>query len=65
MASWLFWGMADGKASVELALINGIAATVVAAFAESVPSAINDNLRVGAAGVATLTFLHWLMPLTG
>jgi len=65
IATWMFWGMADGRASAEMALINGIAATVVAAAAESFPSAINDNLRVGAAGIGTLSILHWLMPLTG
>jgi phytol kinase len=64
MATWMFWGMADGKVSTETALLNGFAATAVAAIAESLPSTINDNIRVGAAGVTTLVFLHWLLPLT-
>jgi dolichol kinase len=64
VATWIFWGMADGRASGEVALVNAVVATVAAALAESVPSTINDNVRVGAAAVGTLAYFHWLAPLS-
>lgn len=49
------------QVSFENALIYGIAAAAVAAVAESIPSSINDNIRVGVAAMSMLILLHWII----
>jgi dolichol kinase len=60
-ATWIYWGISNPRVSLEIALINGVAAAAVAAVAESVRSSINDNIRVGVAATSTLLLLHWCM----
>lgn len=60
-AVWIYWGIASPPVPWELALISGIAASAVAAVAESIPSSINDNLRVGTAATLMLLLLRWTM----
>jgi dolichol kinase len=66
-ATWIYWGVSDWGASdsnvpFQIALITGVAAASVGAIAESLPSSINDNIRVGMAAVTTLFLAHWMIP---
>jgi dolichol kinase len=51
LASLVFWGETRPGVSLGIAATCGFAATLTAAIAESVPSKINDNLRVGVTSV--------------
>ncbi len=58
-AAWVYWANADSGRTFLVALICALVASAVAAVAESVPSKINDNLRVGIAGTLSLLLTHW------
>lgn len=58
LAALVFWGEAGASVSFRTACVIGFAATATAAIAESVPSRINDNLRVGVAAVLVGAILH-------
>jgi dolichol kinase len=69
MTSWIYWGethnpeAADPAVSFGTALLLTSPAVVMAAFAESVRSRINDNIRVGVVSAVMLVLLHGLRPL--
>jgi dolichol kinase len=54
LACLVFWGEAQPRISATAALIAGSSATLAAAVAESLPSRINDNIRVGVAAALAL-----------
>jgi dolichol kinase len=58
LASLVFWGEAQPRVSWTTALIAGLSATLVGAIVESIPSRINDNIRVGVAAAVTLILVH-------
>jgi len=59
-ATWVCWGISNPRVSFEFAVLCGIAAAAVAAVAESIRSAVHDNIRVGAAATSMLVLLHWV-----
>ena len=69
MSAIIYWGEANNLEAIEhsgavsfgTALIVGASATVIAALAESLPSRINDNVRVGVAAALTLATVQWLV----
>jgi len=62
LSSLIYWGEAQPKVSASVAIACGVAATLVAAVAESLPLRINDNIRVGlAAAVGAITVHGWLV----
>ena len=65
MATVVYWGETNmnrealpPKATIFSALVCGGSATVIAAIAESLPSRINDNIRVGVAAAVTVATAH-------
>ena len=58
LASLAYWAESQPQASWPIALTCGFAAAVVAAFAESLPSRVNDNVRVGIASAVTAVTTH-------
>lgn len=61
MSSIIYWGEAQPSVAFSTALICGSTATIVAAFAESLPSRINDNFRVGYSALVTVAIVHGLV----
>lgn len=67
MASIIYWGETHNleargpAAGWSTALVCGGAATVAAAIVESLPSSINDNIRVGVTAAATVAAAHGIM----
>ena len=69
MSSLIYWGeTAMNPESLNIpptpfgvALLCGGTATLVAAFVESIPSRINDNIRVGVAAAVTAAAAHGLL----
>lgn len=57
-ASLAYWAESQPQASWPIALTCGFAAAVVAAIAESLPSRVNDNVRVGIASAVTAVGAH-------
>jgi len=64
-ASVIYWGETffnprslDPNPGVAAAFICGMTAAVLAAFAESIPSRINDNIRVGVTAAIGVVFAH-------
>jgi dolichol kinase len=63
MAGWIYWGETQNPESLEAPLSMGRAllltspAVVLCAIVESVPSKINDNVRVGIVGSISLLLL--------
>lgn len=57
-ASLAYWAESQPQASWPIALTCGFAAAVVAAIAESLPSRVNDNVRVGIASAVTAVGMH-------
>lgn len=53
-----YWAESQPKADWAAATACGITAVLVAAFAESIPSRINDNIRVGIAASAGVAITH-------
>ena len=58
LASLAYWAESQPRASWPIALTCGFAAAIVAAFAESLPSRVNDNVRVGIASAVTAVTAH-------
>lgn len=58
LASLAYWAESQPQASWPIGLTCGFAAAVVAAFAESLPSRMNDNVRVGIASAVTAVTTH-------
>lgn len=58
LASLAYWAESQPRASWPIALTCGFAAAVVAAIAESLPSKVNDNVRVGIASAVTAVTTH-------
>lgn len=58
LASLAYWAESQPRASWPIALTCGFAAAVVAAVAESLPSRVNDNVRVGIASAVTAVTTH-------
>lgn len=59
-AVWTFWALSEPACSISTALFCGTASAVVAAVAESIPSSINDNIRVSVSAALTLLALRGL-----
>lgn len=66
-ATIVYWGESNQPLSSHpganwtTSFLCGAGAALVAAIAESLPSRINDNLRVGITSIAALTLLHSLL----
>lgn len=58
LAALIYWGEARPGVSPATALACTAPAVLVAALAESLPSRINDNIRVGLAAAMTIVPLH-------
>ncbi len=58
LSSLAYWAESQPRASWPIALTCGFSAAVVAAFAESLPSRVNDNVRVGIAAAVTAIATH-------
>ena len=58
LSSLAYWAESQPRASWSIALTCGFAAAVVAAVAESLPSRVNDNVRVGIASAVTAVAAH-------
>lgn len=58
LASLAYWAESQPRASWPVALTCGFSAAVVAAFAESLPSRWNDNVRVGITSAVTAVAAH-------
>lgn len=58
LASLAYWAESQPQASWPIALTCGFAAAIVAAVAESLPSRVNDNVRVGIASAVTAVTAH-------
>lgn len=58
MASLVYWGEAAAGTTLSTAIIIGVVSTLTAAIAETMPSRINDNLRVGVTAVLVGAFLQ-------
>jgi dolichol kinase len=68
MSTVIYWGETNMNpeallppATILSALVCGGAATVIAAIAESIPSRINDNIRVGVAAAVTAAMAHGMV----
>lgn len=61
IAVLLYWREANPAVPFATALAIGMTATVAAALAESVPSRINDNIRIGLTASAALIVLQSLL----
>lgn len=61
MGTLIYWGDAQPGVSVTTALFCAAPAALVAAFAESLPSRINDNIRVGLAAAVTIIATHAIL----
>lgn len=57
-ATLVYWGEAQPHVSLPIALCCAAPAAVIAAIAESLPSKINDNIRVGLAAAVTILMTH-------
>jgi hypothetical protein len=58
MAALIYWLEARPTVSGVQALVCGISAALLGGLAESVPSKITDNLRVGLAAAAGVVLAH-------
>ncbi|MAG93194.1 MAG: hypothetical protein CMJ48_05540 [Planctomycetaceae bacterium] len=58
MATILYWGEAQPGVSWRTAAICGTAAAIAGAIAESLPSRVNDNIRVGIASMLAVVAAH-------
>lgn len=61
IASFYFWAEAEPAVNLSVAIFFAASAAVAGVIAESIPSKINDNIRVGATAIATLVLLQWCM----
>ncbi len=58
VSSLAYWAESRPQASLQSAMICGFSAAMIAALAESLPSRINDNIRVGVASAVTALTAH-------
>lgn len=58
VAALFYWGEAQPLVSWRIAFVCGTAATCAGALVESLPSRINDNIRVGGAAIAAVIVAH-------
>lgn len=58
LASLAYWAESQPRANWSIALTCGFTAAIVAAIAESLPSRVNDNVRVGIASAVTAVTTH-------
>jgi dolichol kinase len=58
LATLVYWGEAHPGVSLPVALACVVPAAVMAALAESLPTRINDNIRVGVAAGLTILMTH-------
>ncbi len=61
LSSLAYWAESQPRADWSIALMCGFSAAVVAAFAESLPSRLNDNVRVGISAAVTAIATHALV----
>ncbi len=67
LASIIYWGESQNlealnpHASFRTSLQIGMAVAFVAAFVETIPSRINDNIRVGITAAGMGVLMHWLV----
>lgn len=61
LSSLAYWAESQPRADWSIALMCGFSAAVVAAFAESLPSRVNDNVRVGISAAVTAIATHALV----
>jgi dolichol kinase len=62
-AAWVYWANSDANTPFLFVAGGALLATILAALAESAPSSINDNIRVGTASVLSAVMMHlWLTP---
>ena len=65
MASWIYWGETwnpearDPAVTLPLAVLIVAPAVVVSAFAESIKTALNDNVRVGVVAAVMMVIMHF------
>ncbi len=59
-ATLAYWGESQPAASFAVAALCGCSAALVAGIVESLPSKINDNIRVGVVSAAVLALMHHL-----
>lgn len=59
MGGVIYWGEANPKVPLATAMLVAGTAAVVSALAESLPSKINDNIRVGICAVLATAAAHW------
>ncbi|HID21054.1 MAG TPA: hypothetical protein EYP14_01455 [Planctomycetaceae bacterium] len=58
LATLAYWGEAQPRVSLSVAVACGVTATLFAALAESLPARWNDNFRVGVAAAVTVLAVH-------
>ena len=58
LATLIYWGEAQPGVALPTAFACAAAATLAAALAESLPSGVNDNIRVGLTAMLTLAAAH-------
>ena len=58
LSSLAYWAESQPQASWSASLLCGFSAAMIAAIAESLPSRINDNVRVGIASAVTAVAVH-------
>ncbi|MDA0834962.1 MAG: hypothetical protein O2955_07665 [Planctomycetota bacterium] len=58
MSSLIYWGEANPRVSWFTAALCGVIPTLTAAFAETLPLRLNDNIRVGATAAVTAVCVH-------
>ena len=58
LSSLAYWAESQPQASWSASLLCGFSAAMIAAVAESLPSRINDNIRVGIASAVTAVTVH-------
>lgn len=60
LAVLAYWAESQPHSTLVVALACGMTATIVAGIAESLPSRLNDNIRVGLAAAVTVVAIHSL-----
>ena len=67
MTGWMYWGETHNAESLSApvafwyAVMLVLPAVTVSAFAESISSRINDNIRVGISAAVSMTAMHFLL----
>jgi dolichol kinase len=61
VATFYFWSEAEPQVSLPIALFATSCAAIASVIAESIPSKINDNIRVGVVAITTVLLVEWLV----